>query len=243
MSVLEGKGYYLSKRMGRAISDYRMIDDGDKIVVAVSGGKDSFAMLHLLRERLRFVPIAYELIAVHVDSGYPRSHAAVVERFLKRHGYRYHIERVDIGKRTGGKKINCFWCAWNRRKALFTVAHRLGAKKVALGHHKDDIVETVLLNLFYHGEISAMVPRQELFGGKIVLIRPLAYCEESVIEQFVRSAGFPRQRCRCPNSLISRRTKMTRIIRDLERSCPEVKTNIFRSMSRIKKEYLLGHED
>ena len=239
MSVLEGPEFYISKRVGRAIMDYKMLSDGDRIAVAVSGGKDSLTLLQVLNDRRRFVPIKYDIFAVHIDLGYPRSVAKDLEKYFKKIGVSYHIEKVDVLKKTKKSDINCFWCSWNRRKALFEVAKRFGCTKVALGHHKDDIVETVLLNLFFQGEISAMAPKQELFKGAITLIRPLAYVEECLIKRFVRKAGLPQQTCRCPNSITSNRAKMGSIIRDIERVCPEVKTNIFKSVKRIKQDYLL----
>jgi tRNA 2-thiocytidine biosynthesis protein TtcA len=239
MSVLQDSEYYISKRVGKAIMDYKMLFDGDKIAVAVSGGKDSLTLLRVLNDRRRFVPIKYRVIAVHIDLGYPRSCAKKLEKYFKKIGVEYHIEKVDALKKTPRDKINCFWCSWNRRKALFEVSDRLKCTKIALGHHKDDIIETILLNLFFQGEISAMAPKQELFKGKIVLIRPLAYVEEPLIERFVRSENIPLQDCKCPNSAPSNRTRMKAIIRDLKRVCPDVKTNIFRSVKRIKKDYLL----
>lgn len=241
MPVLEGVEFYISKRVGRAVIDYGMIDDADKICVAVSGGKDSLALLRVLHDRKKFVPVTYELLAMHIDMGYPRSYAKQLVRYFKRLGVKYHIEKSDAIRKTAPKDINCFWCSWNRRKALFQAAHRLGFHTVALGHHKDDIVETVLLNLFFQGEISAMKPKQELFDGKITLIRPLAYVEESMIRKFAKEEKLPFDSCRCPHSVTSHRTKIARIIRELERSCPELKTNIFKSVqkSRIKQDYLL----
>jgi len=235
MSVLQGLEFYVSKRVGRAIADYQMLSEGDKIAVAVSGGKDSLTLLKVLKDRQKFVPIKYELLAVHIDLGYPRSFAKPLEKYFKEIKVNYHIEKVKIKT----KDISCFWCSWNRRKALFEVAGRFGCNKVALGHHKDDIVETILLNLFFHGEISAMSPKQELFKGKIILIRPLAYVEEDMIRRFARTAGFPHQKCTCPNSITSNRTKIAQIIKDLEKVCPELKTNIFKSVKRIKEDYLL----
>jgi tRNA 2-thiocytidine biosynthesis protein TtcA len=185
------------------------------------------------------VPIKYDILAVHIDFGYPCQHPKILSEHFNRLGVNYHIEKVDILKGKSRKDITCFWCSWNRRKALFEVAERFGCNKVALGHHKDDIIETILLNLFFNGEVSAMSPRQELFKGKIVIIRPLAYIEEDTIVRFARTAGFPHQRCVCPNSVTSNRTRITNIIRELEKACPGVKTNIFRSVQRIKKDYLL----
>jgi tRNA 2-thiocytidine biosynthesis protein TtcA len=239
MSVIQGPEFYISKRVGRAIMDYKMLDDGDKIAVAVSGGKDSLTLLKVLHDRRKFVPIKYDIVAVHIDLGYPKSCAKKLEKVFKKMGVKFVIKKVDILRKTDPKKISCFWCSWNRRKALFETANRLGCSKVALGHHKDDIVETVLLNMFFQGEISAMSPKQKLFNGKITLIRPLCYVEEYMIRRFAREEKIPHETCVCPNSIISHRTKMGKIIRDIEKTCPEVKTNIFRSLQRIKQDYLL----
>ena len=219
--------------------DYRMLDEGDKIAVAVSGGKDSLTLLRVLADRRAFVPIKYDILAVHIDLGYPKSCAKKLEKYFKKIKVKYHIEKVDVLRKTKRQDINCFWCSWNRRKALFEVAHRFGCTKVALGHHLDDIVETILLNLFFQGEISAMCPKQELFKGKITLIRPLAYVEEYMLKRFAQEEKLPHETCKCPQSIISNRAKMGEIISDIKRTCPEVKKNIFRSVKRIKKDYLL----
>lgn len=239
MSVLQGLEFYISKRVGRAMMDYAMLSDGDRIAVAVSGGKDSLTLLKLLADRKHFTPIKYDLLAVHVDLGYPKSNSRALIRHFKQIGVKYHIEKVDLFKGKKNQEISCFWCSWNRRKALFQAADRFGCNKVALGHHKDDIIETVLLNLFFHGEISAMSPKQELFKGEVVLIRPLAYVEESMIRRFAKEQGFPIQSCKCANQDTSQRTRISEIIRNLKKICPDVKTNIFRSVKRIKEEYLL----
>ncbi|MFA4842223.1 MAG: ATP-binding protein [Candidatus Omnitrophota bacterium] len=219
--------------------DYKMLSEGDKILVAVSGGKDSLTLLNILNARRAFVPIKYELLAVHIDLGYPCQHPKILAKYFEKLGINYHIEKVDILQGKTRKDISCFWCSWNRRKALFETAARFSCTKVALGHHKDDIVETILLNLFFRGEISAMAPSQELFKGKIKIIRPLAYVDEDMIVKFSREAWFPHEKCACPNSITSKRTKITEIIKDLKKVCPEVKTNIFKSVKRIKKDYLL----
>jgi len=239
MGQFEGTEFYISKRVGRAIIDYDMLAEGDRIAVAVSGGKDSLTLLRVLRDRQAFVPIKYNLIAVHVDLGYPRSIAKSLERYFKKIKVDYHITTVDTLKKTRKADIDCFWCSWNRRKALFETADKLGCRKVALGHHMDDIVETVLMNLFFNGEIAAMAPRQELFKGKIVIIRPLAYVEESMTRRFAREQGFYKEGCDCPNSAASSRAQMGRIIAQVKRICPDVKKNIFRGVKRINKDYLL----
>lgn len=238
MSKLSGKEFYISKRVGRAIMDYGMLAEGDRIAVAVSGGKDSLTLLKVLQDRREFVPIKYEVVAVHVDQGYPKSCAKSLERFFKKVKVPYHIESIDVLKKTKPADINCFWCSWNRRKALFTATDRLGCKKVALGHHKDDIVETIMMNMFFNGEISAMMPKQELFHGKVHVIRPLAYVDESMIRSFVAAEKIKTFDCICPHSVTSNRALMGKIIARLEKVCPDVKTNIYRSLGRIKKDYL-----
>jgi tRNA 2-thiocytidine biosynthesis protein TtcA len=239
MAVLQGLEFYISKRVGRAITDYNMLANGDKVSVAVSGGKDSLTLLRILTDRRRFVPIKYELLALHIDLGYPRSYSKTLARYFKKVGVKYHIEKVKVLKEIKPRDISCFWCSWNRRKALFETADRLGFNKVALGHHKDDIVETILLNLFFQGEISSMRPKQELFGGRIIIIRPLAYVEEDMIRKFAQQERLPQDSCICPNSVISHRAKVAKIIKELEKTCPEIKTNIFKSIKRIKQDYLL----
>jgi len=238
MSTITGTEYFISKKVGKAIMDYKMIQEGDKILVAVSGGKDSLTMLQILKDRMSFVPIKYELLAVHVDMGYPCQHPKILAEYFKKMGVKYYIPKIDILKGKTRKDISCFWCSWNRRKALFETADKLGCTKVALGHHMDDVAETMLLNLFFHGEISSMSPKQELFKGKIFIIRPLAYVEEKLIEKFAKTLDFPHHKCACPNSFTSSRTKMTDLINIIEKICPDVRKNIFRSGQRIKKEYL-----
>lgn len=239
MGTLEGTEYYISKGIGKAIMDYKMLADGDKIAVAVSGGKDSLTLLRLLIRRKEFVPIKYDIIAIHIDMGYPKSVSAKLERYFKKLNIKYKIIKSDVLKKTDKSKINCFWCSWNRRKELFIAANKLGCTKIALGHHMDDIIETILLNLFFQGEISAMAPKQELFKGKITLIRPLAYVEERLIERFAKETKLGHDTCVCPRSTVSNRNRVGKIIKSLGKVCPDIKKNIFRSLKRVKQEYLL----
>jgi tRNA 2-thiocytidine biosynthesis protein TtcA len=231
-------GNHISTRIGKAIADYNMIEDGDRILVAVSGGKDSLTLLELLNERRKWAPIKYELIAMHVETDYRCGgcvHTKILKKFFEDRGIRYNFEKVKVLDRD--KKTSCFWCSWNRRKALFLAADRLKCAKIAFGHHKDDIIETLLLNIFYQGQFAAMNPRQELFGGKIALIRPLCYVDEDAMRKFAKESSFPSQMCRCPNSDTSKRRLMKKIIAGLEKGCPQVRTNIFRSVSRVKEDY------
>lgn len=219
--------------------DYKMLNDGDKILVAVSGGKDSMTMLKILEQRRSFVPIKYELVAVHVDMGYKCIHPKVLEEYFKQNSIEFYIKKLNILKKTPRDKLNCFWCSWNRRKALFETADKLGCNKIALGHHKDDIVQTFLLNLVFQGEISTMSPRQELFEGKLTIIRPLAYVEEEDCQRFAQENNFPIPNCNCPNAGKTQRAQVAKLIKQIEKMSPNFKTNIFMSLQRIKKEYLL----
>lgn len=245
MRSLTKTGAYISNRIGKAIADYNLIEDGDRILVAVSGGKDSLALLDLLNERKRWAPVDYELIAMHVETDYRCAgcmHIAVLKKIFEDSGIRYHFEKIKVlnGKTKG---VSCFWCSWSRRKALFLAADRFNCNKVAFGHHKDDIVETLLLNMFYNGEFAAMNPRQELFNGRLVLIRPLCYVEEDRLRRFAKERKFPAQLCKCPNSKDSKRRVMKDFVKIVERDCSYVKTNIFRSMSRVNREYIRIKDD
>jgi len=239
MGIFKGIEYYISKGMGKAIMDYKMLAPGDKIAVAVSGGKDSLTLLRLLIDRRAFAPIKYEVMAIHIDMGYPKTIASKLEKYFKKLNVEYKIIKSDILKNTPKSKINCFWCSWNRRRELFLAANKSGCTKIALGHHMDDIAETFLLNLFFQGEISTMKPKQELFKGKITLIRPLAYVQEKLIKRFAKDSKLGHDTCVCPHSVTSNRARMGDIIKGLEKVCPDIKKNIFRSLKRVKRDYLL----
>ncbi len=238
MRDLTKTGAYISNRIGKAIADYDLIRDKDKILVAVSGGKDSLSMLKLLNERRKWAPVNYKLFAAHIETDFGcagRAHARGLKRIFESYGIPYYFEKIKV--KDGKKATSCFWCSWNRRKALFMLADKLGCKKIAFGHHMDDITETLLLNMFYHGEFSAMNPRQELFKGKIVVIRPLCYVEEDVIKRFAKEMKFPSQLCRCPNAQTSKRRMMKDFISKVEKDCAYVKMNLFRSIGKVNKEY------
>jgi tRNA 2-thiocytidine biosynthesis protein TtcA len=228
--------------MGKAIHRYDLIQDGDRILVGVSGGKDSLTLLHLLHERRKRVRTGYELIPVHIDLGFGSERAQILKDFFEAKGFAYHIEFTDIGTRANSpenRENPCFLCSWERRKRLFQLANRFKCNKVALGHHKDDIIETFLLNIFYSAEVSTMLPIQTLFKGKITLIRPLALVEERKIERFAREMSLPFGPSGCPSSGKTKRKEIKELIENLERKNPKVKGNIFRSLSNLKLDYML----
>jgi tRNA 2-thiocytidine biosynthesis protein TtcA len=228
--------------MGKAIHRFGLIEDGDRILVGVSGGKDSLTLLHLLNERRKRVPIRYELIPVHIDLGFNSGRTEILKDFFESRGLSYQIEFTDIGKRANSSENRenpCFLCSWERRKRLFYLAQHFKCNKIALGHHQDDIIETFLLNIFYSAEISTMLPLQTLFKGKITLIRPLALIEEKKIERFAKEMSLPFGPGGCPVSGKTKRKEVKELIETLEKKNRKIRGNIFRSLSNIKMEYLL----
>lgn len=228
--------------MGKAIHRYGLIQDGDRIVVGVSGGKDSLTLLHLLNERRKRVPIHYELVPIYIDLGFDVGRAEILRDYFEAKGLSYHIEFTHIGKRAiseENRENPCFLCSWERRKRLFHLAQQFQCNKIALGHHKDDIIETFLLNIFYSAEISTMLPMQTLFRGRITLIRPLALVEERRIERFAREINLPFGPSGCPVSGKTKRKEIKELLESLEKRNRKVKGNIFRSLSNIKIDYLL----
>jgi len=228
--------------MGKAIHRYGLIQDGDRILVGVSGGKDSLTLLRLLQERRTRVPIDYELVAVHIDLGFDSGRAEILKGYFEAQGIPYHFEFTEIGRRANSpenRENPCFLCSWERRKQLFRLAHQLRCNKVALGHHKDDIIETLLLNIFYSGEISTMLPLQTLFRGKITLIRPLALLEEKKIKRFALEMDLPFGPSGCPSSGKTKRKEIKELIEAVQMKNHRVKGNIFRSLSNVKLDYTL----
>lgn len=234
----QGQQYYISKKVGKAINDYDLICDADRIIVGVSGGKDSLCLLKVLRDRLSYVPIKYSLLAVHVDFGFHKALTKKLVKYFETEGFEYRIEKSDVLLKTPRLKINCFWCSWSRRKILFEIARKLGIKKIALAHHKDDIIQTTLLNFLFQGKISTMCPKQELFGGQRVIIRPFCYVQEKDIKALAKELKLLWPGCKCQNQKNSKRSFVRNLIKEAERLSPNVKTNIFRSLTRIKTDYL-----
>jgi tRNA 2-thiocytidine biosynthesis protein TtcA len=226
---------WLIKKINKANRDFDLIDDGDRIAVAVSGGKDSLTLLELLHRRLHSVPTDYSLVPVHVVSDWrctDQDQRAWLVQYFQSLGLEYAFPEITIMGDEGSRQREpgCFWCAWNRRKALFQTAHALQCNKVAFGHHADDIAQTTLLNRFYHGRLETMEPKVEFFGGVITVIRPLAYVPEKETARFAQAAGFPLEQATCPHALTSRRARMAQLLRQIEADCPQVKVNLFRAV-------------
>ncbi len=228
--------------IGKAIHQYAMIADGDKIAIGLSGGKDSLTLAWFLKNRLRHLPIHYELTALYIDPGFENGFDQDLEKLCARLGIPLIVEHTDNGPvahSTENRENPCFLCSRLRRKRLFEIAESIGAKKVALGHHKDDIIETLFLNMFYAGEISTMLPKQELFKGAITIIRPLAFVDEGIIQKFSQMMEFPVFENTCPSAKKSKRHAVKEMLHRLYRSNRKIRGNIFRSLQHVKLDYLL----
>jgi tRNA 2-thiocytidine biosynthesis protein TtcA len=235
--------YFTTKKVGKAIWDYQMLKEGDKVLMAVSGGKDSLSLLRIMKEREKFVPIDYEIIACHVDMGFPWVNVDVLRDHFESEGMSYVIASPPEEWKGSEEPFGCFWCSWNRRKALFDLSKKMGCTKIAFAHHMDDIIETMLMNLFFQGEIGTMQPYQEMFNGELAIIRPLAYVEEKEIARLATRLNLPVIASQCPHDDTSKRRVMKGVIEELKKHNRNVKKNIFRSLKRVRTEYLLPHTD
>jgi tRNA 2-thiocytidine biosynthesis protein TtcA len=234
----------LCRLVGQAIGDFGMIEDGDKVMVCVSGGKDSYAMLDILLKLRERAPINFEIVAVNLDQKQPNFPADILPNYLKRLGVPFHIEEQDtysIVKRVIPEgKTTCSLCSRLRRGILYRVADELGATKIALGHHRDDILETLMLNLFYAGKLKGMPPKLRSDDGKHMVIRPLAYVPERLLERYAVDMNFPIIPCDlCGSQPNLQRQAMKLMLRDWEKKHPGRVENLFRSMHHIVPSHLM----
>ena len=232
---LKGIIKYCYKAMGKAIADYSMLNEGDRILVAVSGGKDSLSLLKLFQMRKARIPIDFEIIACFVDTSFIHLDRDVLADYFKSCNLGYVVKDLMLDE----DQVSCFWCSWNRRKILFETARELNCNKLALGHNMDDIVETILMNLFFHGEIGSSPPALDIFDGQIKIIRPLCYIQKEEILKLAAEFSFPDTHYECHHSQDSSREYVKKLIQDLEKEYPFVKKNIFRALRKVKQDYLL----
>ncbi|MEM7277703.1 MAG: tRNA 2-thiocytidine(32) synthetase TtcA [Pseudomonadota bacterium] len=234
----------LRRLTGQAIEDFRMIEDGDKVMVCLSGGKDSYTMLDVLLGLQAAAPINFSLVAVNLDQKQPGFPADVLPTYLDELGVDYHIINQDtysVVKRVIPEgKTMCGLCSRMRRGALYEYARDNGVTKIALGHHRDDLVETLFLNMFNGGRLATMAPKLLSDDGQCVVIRPLAYCAEKDIEQYARLREFPIIPCKlCGTQENSQRRDLKVMLREWEREYPQRIDSIFRSMKKVAASHLL----
>ncbi|RYZ05129.1 MAG: tRNA 2-thiocytidine(32) synthetase TtcA [Myxococcales bacterium] len=240
MDKLEKK---LLSQVAKASSDFRMLEPGDRVMVAVSGGKDSHAMLYLLRELQKKAPFPFSLFALNVDQGHPGFPSDLLPAFFEREGYEYVIVKEDtysvVTEKIPEGKTFCSLCSRLRRGILYTQAQKLGATKIALGHHRDDVIETLMLNLLYAGQLKAMPARLRSDDGRNVVIRPLVYATEAELTELAAVKGFPIIPCDlCGSQDNLKRKQVKNLLTTLNADNPTVRANVFAALGNIRPSHL-----
>jgi tRNA 2-thiocytidine biosynthesis protein TtcA len=237
----------LRRQVGQAIADYQMIEDGDRVMVCLSGGKDSYTLLSLLRQLQAKAPVRFELVAVHLDQKQPDYDATILPAYLRSIAMPFQIIEQDtysVVKRVipAGKTM-CSLCSRLRRGALYQHAEQAGFTKIALGHHRDDMVQTLFLNMFYQSALRAMPPKLLSDDGKHVLIRPLAYCKETDIADYAQQQAFPIMPCNlCGSQETLQRKAIKCMLDDWERQHPGRVENVFRAMTAVAPSQLADRD-
>ena len=228
----------LRRETGRAIADFNMIQDGDKVMVCLSGGKDSYTMLEILRNLQHSAPVDFELVAVNLDQKQPGFPEHVLPEYLEKEGVNYHILEKDtysiVKEKVPEGKTTCGLCSRLRRGSLYGFAEEIGANKIALGHHRDDIVETLFLNMFFGGKMKAMPPKLRSDDNRNVVIRPLAYCREKDIIEFARYKQYPIIPCNLCGSQENLQSQAVKdMLRRWDKEHPGRVESIFSSIQNI----------
>jgi len=235
---------FLYRMVGKAIADYRMIEDGDRVMVALSGGKDSHSLLDILLTLRERAPIRFELIAVNLDQKQPGFPADVLPAYLQERGLPYRIVEEDtysiVQRLVPQGKTTCSLCSRLRRGILYRVASELGATKIALGHHRDDILATLFLNMFFGGKLKAMPPKLISDDGRHIVIRPLAYCPEKDLARWAELRQFPIIPCNlCGSQPNLQRQQVVQMLRDWDRCFPGRIETMFRSLAHVVPSHLM----
>lgn len=241
-STLEAR---LARKVTRAITQYNLIADGDRVMVGLSGGKDSWALMQILDVLRLRAPIQFSLVAVTVDSGYDRFQHEAIRQACAQRGWEHHVEHTSIGATIDDMldpaDTPCSLCARFRRGVLYRLATAMAATKIALGHHSDDVIETVLLNLFFAGTLKAMPARLVSDAGRQVVVRPLVLVSEDEARAYAKESGLPIVGCGCPacGDLGLQRQRVKRLIFELDREHPGVKTSMLRAVANVVPSHLL----
>lgn len=237
----------LRRQTGNAVIDYRMIEEGDKIMVCLSGGKDSYTMLEMLRSLQRNAPVSFSLVAVNLDQKQPGFPEHVLPEYLDKLGVDYHILERDtysvVKEKTPEGKTTCALCSRLRRGSLYGFAEEIGATKVALGHHREDILETLFLNMFFGGSLKAMPPKLLSDDAKNIVIRPLAYCKEADIAEYSRQMAFPIIPCNlCGSQPNMQRQNVKAMLDDWDKNHPGRLESMFKAVTNVAPSQLADRE-
>ena len=243
MTELQTLETRLLRRLSRLNRTWNLIEPGDRIMVACSGGKDSWAMLHALRAYEARVPFSFELVAMTLDQGHPGFDASALARHFDKHGFDYHIEFRDtysvVKRNTPPGKTYCSRCSRMRRGILHRVSRSLGASKIALGHHRDDVIETALMSMMFSGQIRAMPPKLPATDEGVPVIRPLASCAETDLGAYTQHIGAPIIPCNlCGSQPSAQRQGIKALLSQLERDNPRVRQNLFASLAHVRMDSL-----
>ncbi|MBL8785361.1 MAG: tRNA 2-thiocytidine(32) synthetase TtcA [Deltaproteobacteria bacterium] len=237
----------LLRKIAKASEDFGLIEPNDHIMVCVSGGKDSYSMLHLLRELRRHTPFPFTMVAVNLDQKQPNFPADVIPRYMTENGYDYLVVERDtysvVTEKVPEGKTYCSLCSRLRRGILYDTAQKLGATKIALGHHRDDVIETLMLNLLYSGQMKAMPPKLRSDDGRNIVIRPLIYCHEEEIALLAKLVGFPIIPCDlCGSQEGLKRNRVKQLISELHADNPAVRGNMFAALGNVRPTHLMDRK-
>ena len=226
----------INRAVGKAIHDYSMIKDKENILIGVSGGKDSLALLNILYSFKKKAPVDFNIFPVYIDLGFKNSFAKELEAYVNEYYGAIRIEYTDYGLHAhseNNRENPCFLCSRLRRKRLFEIAQEQGCKKIALGHHKDDIIETFFINMLYAGKLDTMKPGQSFFDDKFQIIRPLSYLEKDDIIKFCLKTNIPEFINSCPSNRVSKRKSVRDMLNNLYQENNHIKNNVFKAMGQV----------